>query len=95
MGTTSRDSPTIRRPILTPVQRGDREGETACFEPDPPHDLAGVGAAGHPPVQRGDREGETACFEPESPHDLARGLVGDLIWALQTALSVPRARMGR
>jgi hypothetical protein len=64
MGTTSRDSPTIRRPILTPVQRGDREGETACFE-------------------------------PESPHDLARGLVGDLIWALQTALSVPRARMGR
>jgi hypothetical protein len=36
-------------PILMPAPHGDREGETARFEPDPPHDLARVDAADDPP----------------------------------------------
>jgi hypothetical protein len=31
-------------PTRTPVRHGDREEETARFEPDPPHDLARAGA---------------------------------------------------
>jgi hypothetical protein len=37
--------PASAPPILTPATPGDREGKTARFEPDPPHDLARVGAA--------------------------------------------------
>jgi hypothetical protein len=51
----------------------DREGQTACFGPDPPHDHERGGDEPFPNAPFHDREGQTACFGPDPPHDHERG----------------------